>query len=313
MMETWRERFGARGCSSPARSPARGRSTRSALLEGARAVVLWDRDKSALARLTDRLRQEILAGRAGGWGSPPRSPSSAAGRPETSVHPHVIDVGELGAIAQTAQAVRREIGGIDILINNAGIVRGKLFWEHDNGDDIRPTMQVNALAPMYIPREFLPGMLTSPRAARIVTIAPAAGGLASPRMSVSVASKWTVIGWSDSLRLELKREEGYDRVKITTVVAGSTGAGTSEGARGLLRTPLLTPEQVVDRVWRAMLTGRPMLSLPWPLGLAKLLEGVCCRRGRWTRWRHGRSVSTGRLTGPPAAPEGVRLRRRLSR
>lgn len=245
-----------------------------AVREGARAVVLWDRDEFALTRLTERLRKEVLAGRtAAAWGAPPRSPSSAAGVPATSVHPYSIDLGELGAIAQTAQAVRKDVGGIDILINNAGIVRGKLFWEHDNGEDTRPTMQVNALAPMYIAREFLPGMLESPREARIVNIASAAGTLANPRMSVYAASKWAVIGWSDSLRIELS-QEGYGHVKVTTVAPSYVDTGMFEGARGPLLTPVLTPEYVVDRVWSAMLAGRPTLMLPWSVGLAKTLKGV---------------------------------------
>ena len=245
-----------------------------AVREGARAVVLWDRDELALTRLTDRLRKEILAARtATAWGAPASSPSSAAGRPATSLHPSVLDLGELGAIAQCAQAVRKELGGIDVLINNAGIVRGKFFWEHDNGDDTRATMQVNALAPMYATREFLPGMLSSAREARIVNIASAAGTLANPRMSVYAASKWAVIGWSDSLRLELD-QEGFGHVKVTTVVPSYIDTGMFAGARGPLLTPVLTPEYVVDRVWRAMLAGKPMLMLPWSVGLAKTLKGV---------------------------------------
>lgn len=245
-----------------------------AVLEGARAVVLWDRDEAALTGLTHRLRREILAGRtAAAWGAPERSPSSAAGRPATTVIPYVVDLSELGAIAQSAQAVRKELGGVDVLINNAGIVRGKLFWEHDNGEDTRPTMQVNALAPMYVTREFLPGMLESPREARIVNVASAAGTIANPRMSVYAASKWAMIGWSDSVRLELKRQ-GFSHVKVTTVAPSYIDTGMFEGARGPLLTPVMTPEYVVGRVWTAMLAGKPMLMLPWTVGLAKTLRGV---------------------------------------
>ena len=245
-----------------------------AVLEGARAVILWDRDEAALMELTHRLRREVLAGRtAAAWGAPAGSPSSAGGRPGTSVLPYVVDLTELGAIAQSAQAVRKEVGGVDVLVNNAGIVRGKYFWEHDNGEDTRPTMQVNALAPMYVTREFLPGMQQSAREARIVNIASAAGTLSNPRMSVYAASKWAVIGWSDSLRLELA-QEGYGHVKVTTVAPSYIDTGMFAGARGPLMTPVMTPEYVVDRVWRAMLAGRPMLMLPWTVGLAKTLRGL---------------------------------------
>ncbi|MFF1632703.1 SDR family NAD(P)-dependent oxidoreductase [Leifsonia sp. NPDC058248] len=244
-----------------------------AVREGARAVVLWDRDEAALDDVVAQLRAIVMSEReATPWGAP-SSPSSAAGRPTTTIHPFVLDLAELGAIAQSAQVVRKELDGIDVLINNAGIVRGKYFWEHDNGDDTRPTMQVNALAPMYITREFLPGMIESAREARVVNIASAAGTVSNPRMSVYAASKWAVIGWSDSLRLELL-QQGFGHVKVTTVAPSYIDTGMFEGAKGPLLTPVLAPEYVVDRVWRAMLAGKPMLLLPWSVGLAKTLKGV---------------------------------------
>lgn len=225
-----------------------------AVLEGAKSVVLWDVDRESLEELTEVLR--------------------AVAEPGTSVYPYVVDVSELGAIAQAAHKVRRLVGDPDILINNAGIVRGALFWEHDNGDDTRKIMQVNALAPMFVTREFLPAMIQDAyRAKRIVNVASAAGLLSNPRMSVYAASKWAVIGWSDSLRLELERED-HGNVKVTTVAPSYIDTGMFEGARGPLLTPIMRPEYVVDRVWNAMLAGRPLLTLPRSVALAKALKGV---------------------------------------
>jgi all-trans-retinol dehydrogenase (NAD+) len=225
-----------------------------AVAEGATDVILWDRDAAALAGTAAE-----LSGRAG------------AG---TRVASYVVDISDLGAIAQTAQRVRVEVGNPDIVINNAGIVRGKYFWEHDNGDDTRPTMQINAMAPMYITREFLPAMIDNAyREARIVNIASAAGTLSNPRMSVYAASKAAVIGWSDSLRLELVQQD-HGNVKVTTVCPSYISTGMFAGARGPLLTPVMTPEYVVDRVWKAMLRGTPMVMLPWTVGLSKALRGV---------------------------------------
>jgi short-subunit dehydrogenase len=272
-----------------------------AVREGARAVVLWDRDEAALNGVTASLRELVMDQRSESpWGAPGRSPSSAAGRPTTTVHPFVVDVGELGAIAQTAQVVRKELDGVDVLINNAGIVRGKFFWEHDNGEDTRPTMQVNALAPMYITREFLPGMISSAREARIVNIASAAGTVSNPRMSVYAASKWAVIGWSDSLRLELD-QQGFGHVKVTTVAPSYISTGMFEGARGPLLTPVLTPEYVVDRVWRGMLAGKPLLMLPWSVGLARTLKGLLPTRA----W----DAVAGRVFGVYSSMDGFTGRR----
>lgn len=225
-----------------------------AVAEGAASVVLWDKDAAGVTSTAAEL--------------------SAVAGPGTRVVSYVIDISDLGAIAQTAQRVRTEVGNPDILINNAGIVRGKFFWEHDNGDDTRPTMQINALAPMYITREFLPGMMDNfYRAARIVNIASAAGTLSNPRMSVYAASKAALIGWSDSLRLELEQED-HDNVKVTTVSPSYISTGMFAGARGPLLTPVMTPEYVVDKVWAAMLAGKPQLMMPWTVGFARALRGV---------------------------------------
>ena len=226
-----------------------------AVSEHAASVTLWDRDASALARAADEL--------------------GTVSRGRTAVRSYVVDVGDLGAIAKTAQRVRREVGNPDVLINNAGIVRGnQYFWETDNGEDTRPTMQVNALAPMYITREFIAGMIANAyRPSRIVNIASAAGTLANPRMAVYAASKAALIGWSDSLRLELEQAD-HGNVKVTTVTPSYISTGMFAGARGPLLAPVLEPEVVVDRVWRAMLAGAPLVELPWSVGLSRALRGI---------------------------------------
>ena len=225
-----------------------------AVAEGARAVILWDRDAAALAATAAVLTEVADEG--------------------TLIASFVVDIGDLGAIAQAAQRVRTEVGDPDIVINNAGIIRGKFFWDHDNGEDIRPTMKINALAPMYITREFLPHMMTNgKRESRIVNIASAAGTLSNPRMSVYAASKAALIGWSDSLRLELA-QQGFGQVKVTTVCPSYISTGMFDGVRGPLFTPVMTPEYVVDRVWRAMLAGKPMLMMPWTVSLARALRGT---------------------------------------
>ena len=111
------------------------------------------------------------------------------------------------------------------------------------------------------------------RASRIVNIASAAGTLANPRMAVYAASKAALIGWSDSLRLELEQAD-HTNVKVTTVTPSYIATGMFAGARGPVLAPVLEPEFVVDRVWRAMLAGAPLVELPWSVGLSRALRGV---------------------------------------
>ena len=228
-----------------------------AVTEGASVVVLWDVNKKALEQTARELAAIAPAG--------------------VAVDGMVVDLSKREAIEKAAARVIASHGGVDVLINNAGIVRGGVFWEHENAAHTEATMMVNTVAPMVATHEFLPGMMASGRQCRIVNIASAAGLIANPKMSVYAASKWALIGWGDSVRLELARE-GHKNVKLTTVMPSYISTGMFDGARGPLMTPLMTPEYVVSRVWKAMRAGKPMLMLPWTVHLSKFLKGALPQR-----------------------------------
>ena len=217
---------------------------------GAAAVILWDVNQAELDKTAAELKAQ------GG-----------------KVHPYLVDVSRMEAIHQTAEKVRQEVGHPDIVFNNAGIVRGKFFWEHDPVKDIWLTMAINSLAPMYIAREFLPAMIASKTECRVINIASAAGTVSNPKMSVYCASKWAALGWSDSVRLELEKT-GNTHVRVTTVCPSYISTGMFEGARGPLMTPILTPQYVCDKVWAAMKSGKPLLTLPWTVRLGMLCRGL---------------------------------------
>lgn len=222
-----------------------------AAAEAASAVVLWDVDASAL----DDTLTQLADG-----------PSKVSG--------HRVDVADAGAVADAAAAVLDDLDRIDILINNAGVVRGnKYFWETDLERDTRFTIDVNTLAPMYVAHAFLPAMIAARDECRMLNLASAAGFTPNPRMAVYAASKWAVIGWSDSVRLELK-QAGLDHVKVTTVCPYYVRTGMFEGARSAPLLPMLDPAEVVEEAWSAMLAGRSFVVLPKTVMLSEILKGV---------------------------------------
>ncbi|WP_067855008.1 SDR family NAD(P)-dependent oxidoreductase [Nocardia shimofusensis] len=222
-----------------------------AVLERAVAVVLWDIDEPTLKETADE-----LSGRG------------------VRIHTRVVDIADRDAIAAAAADTRRLVGDIDILINNAGIVRGNTyFWETEDLADIETTMAINSLAPMYITREFLPAMVRRGGLARVMTIASSAGLVSNPRMSVYAASKWAALGWSDSVRLELE-QAGHDHVKVTTVCPTYIDTGMFDGAKGFWLTPILKQQDVVDTSWRRMKAGEPLVVLPWTSRLNKAISGL---------------------------------------
>jgi all-trans-retinol dehydrogenase (NAD+) len=64
-------------------------------------------------------------------------------------HGYVVDVSSREAIYQAAEVVKQEVGKVDILINNAGIVSGKKFVDVSDAQ-IEKTFQVNALANFWV-------------------------------------------------------------------------------------------------------------------------------------------------------------------
>ena len=218
--------------------------------EGAGVVILWDIDADGLAKTAAEVT--ALGARA---------------------VVRQVDLADRTAIAEAASACEAE-GPLTLLVNNAGIVRGALFWDHSPERDIALTMDINALAPMYVTHAFLPAMMADAgRPRRILNIASAAGTVSNPRMSVYAASKWSVIGWSDSLRLELE-QQGFGHLKVTTFCPSYISTGMFDGARGPLLTPLMTPEDAVDRAWQATIAGKPQLIAPATAQLGKVLRGL---------------------------------------
>lgn len=192
----------------------------------------------------------------------------------TTVHTEVLDVRRVTALRAAAKRVRAAVGQVDVVINNAGIVRGNAyFWETDPVQDTQLTIEVNTIAPMHVAREFLPEMIEGGRPARLVNIASAAGLTSNPRMAAYAGSKWAVVGWSDSVRLELE-QAGHDHVKVTTVCPYYVKTGMFDGARSAPLLPLLEPADVVEQTWAAMLKGQPMLVMPKTVLVSEVAKGV---------------------------------------
>lgn len=224
---------------------------RRAAAEGAAALALWDVDPDRTANLAAELSAQVPAVRA-----------------------YLVDLADRDAVRNAAERMLTELGVPDVLVNNAGVVRGATFWEHDPERDIEGTMRVNSLAPMWLTRALLPAMLADgARPKRILNIASAAGTLANPNMSVYAASKWAMLGWSESLRLELDRETS-GRVAVTTFCPSYVSTGMFAGARGPLMTPIMTPETAVDAAWSGMLARTPLVTAPWTVRLSMALRGI---------------------------------------
>jgi short-subunit dehydrogenase len=200
-----------------------------------------------------------------------RSIASAGGRAAA----WQLDVADPAAILSFRARMLDAAGPPDVLVNNAGIVYGGAFLDvplerHD------ATFRVNTLGVAAVTHAFLGDLLGRPEA-HLVNIASAAAFTGLPFGTTYAASKWAVLGFSESIRLEL-REQGRRHVGVTTVCPGYVGTGMFEGARALRLTRILTPERIADLTVRAVLRNREMVMTPWVVALGPTLRGILPRR-----------------------------------
>ena len=219
--------------------------------QGAR-LVLTDINEPQLAQAATRLRD--------------------AGR---EVAQYRLDVTDPEDVARARDRINADGGPIDVLVNNAGIVFGGYLLDVPLERHLT-TLNVNLLGPVILTHTFLPDLIARPDA-HLVTIASLAGYGGAPGGSTYGASKWGVIGFSESIELELAKQ-GHTHVHVTTVCPGVVSTGLFEGARPLRLTSILTPDDVAEAVVRGVLHDRGYVRTPWLVKVAPVLRGVLPHR-----------------------------------
>ena len=219
------------------------------LQEGAANLIIWD------------INEENLL----------KTQTEFASKGYKNVFTFVVDVSNVDDIERNATEVLLEIGNIDILFNNAGIVAGKKsFWEH-TAKDIEKTLSINISGVMNVTRVFIKDMIKQ-RRGHIINISSASGLIPLPKGSVYASSKWAVLGWSESLRMEFELE-GKD-LHVTTVCPSYIDTGMFKGVKAPLLFPLLQPDDVVTKITKAIKNNDAILMMPENVNIVPFLKGV---------------------------------------
>jgi NAD(P)-dependent dehydrogenase (short-subunit alcohol dehydrogenase family) len=119
-----------------------------------------------------------------------------------AVATEVLDVADADAYGVVARRVLEREGHVDILFNNAGVGSYSLAGDTPMAD-WRWVLDVNVLGVAHGVECFLPAMLAAGSEAHIINTASMAGQLGTPGMGPYCASKFAVVGYSETLRLEL--------------------------------------------------------------------------------------------------------------
>jgi short-subunit dehydrogenase len=120
---------------------------------------------------------------------------------QVNVVSYRCDVSNKREVGELAQKVLDKFGYVDILINNAGIgIYGNL--ENQTAEDLELVMRTNFLGTAYCTKAFLGSMLKR-RSGHIVNVASVAGSFGVAGMACYSASKYAILGFSESLYHEL--------------------------------------------------------------------------------------------------------------
>jgi short-subunit dehydrogenase len=196
---------------------------------------------------------------------------SAMGYP---ISAHLLDVTDEQAVDKFIVEILGRFGTIDILINNAGIITSNRYFHVMDTVEITRTMMINSIAPMYMTRQLLPAMISSGKG-HIVNIASAASHIANPKLSVYCASKHALLGWSESLRLEL--EMMATKLKVTTVTPSFIDTGMFQGVRSPL-IPLIRPEAAARQIISGIKKNKIYVRMPWIVYILPLFKGLLPQR-----------------------------------
>ena len=219
---------------------------RMALEKGARKLIIWDINEKNIELVKSEL--------------------AAIG----SVCGYRVDVSDKASIKEVYSATVKECGPVDILIQCAGIVTSNATFDKLTTPDIERTMAINAVAPMNVAHMVLPDMIARDHG-HICNIASAAGMLSMPKMSVYAASKWSVIGWSDSVRIEL--HDMKSKVRFTTVAPYFINTGMFDGVSSPI-FPILDPENTARKIIRAIERNKDFRGIPFGFHFIRFWQAV---------------------------------------
>jgi short-subunit dehydrogenase len=197
--------------------------------------------------------------------------AEALGRGGTTVRTYVLDVTDASAVATLRGRIHADAGPVEVLVNNAGIVHGGPFLDVPVERHLA-TYRVNVLGLVAVTHAFLPDLIASADS-HIVNIASASGYIGLPHGSTYASSKWAVIGFSESLLLELELQ-GHRHVHVTTVCPSYVTTGLFDGARAVRTTSLLSPERLAAQIAGAVLANRRVVRTPWLVKITPFLKGV---------------------------------------
>ncbi|XP_044133499.1 17-beta-hydroxysteroid dehydrogenase 13-like [Bufo gargarizans] len=208
-------------------------------------LVLWDINKNGVEETAAQCRKE-----------------------GAKVFTYLVDCSKREEISKAADKVKQEVGDVNILINNAGVVFcADLLSLQDS--QIQKIFEVNVLAHFWTTREFLPSMMRKNHG-HIVTIASSAGLFGVAFLVDYCSTKFAAVGYHKALTAELAALQ-MTGIKTSCLcpVFVDTGFVKNPSTRF---APVLLPEDVAKTLVNGILINKKMIYIPPFVSLAPVLD-----------------------------------------
>ncbi|XP_049637885.1 epidermal retinol dehydrogenase 2-like [Suncus etruscus] len=179
----------------------------------------------------------------------------------TRVYTYTCDCSRREEVYRVADQVKKEVGDVSILINNAGIVTGKVFLNCPD-ELMEKSFDVNFKSHLWTYKAFLPAMIANNHG-HLVCVSSAAGLLGINGLADYCASKFAAFGFAESMHMETfaQKQRG---IKTTIVCPFFINTGMFDGSstRSPLLLPILEPEYAAKKIVNAILQEQMYLYMP---------------------------------------------------
>lgn len=183
----------------------------------------------------------------------------------------LLDVSDLNQVKKVFTRIFKEVEFIDILLNNAGFGSFDAFHEADL-EEIMKMFEVNVFGLMACTKEVMPSMLEKNKG-HIINIASQAGKLATAKSSGYSATKHAVLGFTNSLRMEVAKTN----IIVSAVNPGPietnffTIADKSGNYVKNVQKYMLSVDDVADKITNLMMKPKRELNMPKWMGYGSIL------------------------------------------
>lgn len=227
-------------------------------------------------------------------------------KPTKSEHDNInfyeCDVSDWTQVSTVAKQIKKELGAPTVIVNNAGVVQGKLIVDLTE-EDVKQTFNVNVVAQFNVLRAFLPDIIEA-KIGHVVTVSSLLGRTGCAQVSDYAASKAALISLHECLRQELDYRHHVPLVRTTLLTTGLVQTPMFSGQRPLRENammpgwlfdfamPALPPHAVVKEIIKAIdLQESRDIVLPELAKTALLMPILPYWVNYWAKWVTGANQS----------------------